>query len=152
MKRGATQQIVRFISPFSLKLYTQFWKYFHKMVLGSVGRGYCKKKSGVRIFGQNFWLGCLSAFNTQIACFDKNLEANWNLNILIKTQCSKLLRLSQELMEASHAKSESKKIIYEKLFFSCHSYSDILYILDVKILNFWITRKENSDHIPQKMD
>ena len=33
------------------------------MVLGSVGRGYCKKKQGVRIFGQNFWLGCLSAFN-----------------------------------------------------------------------------------------
>ena len=33
------------------------------MVLGSVGRGYCKKKQGVRIFGQNFWLGCLSVFN-----------------------------------------------------------------------------------------
>ena len=33
------------------------------MVLGTVGRGYCKKKQGVRIFGQNFWLGCLSAFN-----------------------------------------------------------------------------------------
>ena len=30
------------------------------MVLGSVGRGYCKKK-GARIFGQNFWLVCLSA-------------------------------------------------------------------------------------------
>ena len=33
------------------------------MVLGTVGLGYCKKKQGVRIFGQNFWLGCLSAFN-----------------------------------------------------------------------------------------
>ena len=33
------------------------------MVLGSVVRGYCKKKQGVRIFGQNFWLGYLSAFN-----------------------------------------------------------------------------------------
>ena len=33
------------------------------MVLGSVGRGYCKKKQGVIIFGQKFWLGCLSAFN-----------------------------------------------------------------------------------------
>ena len=32
------------------------------MVLGSVGRGYCKKKMGLRIFGQNVWLGCLSAF------------------------------------------------------------------------------------------
>ena len=31
------------------------------MVLGSVGRGYCKKKEGARIFGQNFWLVCLSA-------------------------------------------------------------------------------------------
>ena len=29
------------------------------MVLGSVGRDCCKKKLGVRIFGQNFWVGCL---------------------------------------------------------------------------------------------
>ena len=28
-----------FISQFSLKLYIQIWKYFHRMVLGSVGRG-----------------------------------------------------------------------------------------------------------------
>ena len=33
------------------------------MVLGSVGRGYYKKK-GIRIFGQNFCLGCLSACNS----------------------------------------------------------------------------------------
>ena len=34
------------------------------MVLGSVGRGYSKKKrkKDVRNFGQNFYLGCLSAF------------------------------------------------------------------------------------------
>ena len=54
----------RFISPFYLKLCIQFWKYFHRMVLESVGTGYYKKKKrGVRIFGQSFWLGCLGVFN-----------------------------------------------------------------------------------------
>ena len=55
LKRGTVCQIVRFISQFSLKLYTQFWKYFHSMVLGSVGRGYCGKNRMleflVKIFG-----------------------------------------------------------------------------------------------------
>ena len=35
------------------------------MILGRVAKGYCKKKKkkkGVRIFGQIFWLGCLSVF------------------------------------------------------------------------------------------
>ena len=49
---------------FSEALYIKFWKYFHSMVLGSVGRGHCKK-FGVRIFSQNFWLGYLSAFNVK---------------------------------------------------------------------------------------
>ena len=43
LKKETACQIVRFISQFSLELYTQFSKYFHSMVLGSVGRGYCKK-------------------------------------------------------------------------------------------------------------
>ena len=43
LKRGTICQIVRFISEFFLKLYMQFWKYFHSVVLGSVGRSYCGK-------------------------------------------------------------------------------------------------------------
>ena len=43
------------ISQFSLKLYIQFWKYFQSIVLGSVGRGNCKKNRvlefSVKIFG-----------------------------------------------------------------------------------------------------
>ena len=46
--------------PILLKLYINAWKYFHSMVLGNVGRGHCKKILGVRIFGQNFCLGCFS--------------------------------------------------------------------------------------------
>ena len=36
------------------------------MILGRIGKGYCKTKQGVRIFGQDFWLGCFSAFNVDI--------------------------------------------------------------------------------------
>ena len=43
LKRGTVWQILRFISQVSLKLYLQFWKYFHSMILGRLGRGYCKK-------------------------------------------------------------------------------------------------------------
>ena len=32
------------------------------MILGRLGKGFCAKKQGVRIFGQNFWLGCFSDF------------------------------------------------------------------------------------------
>ena len=39
--------------------YIQIWKYFHSMVLGNVGSGYCKKK-GVRVFSENLCLGRLS--------------------------------------------------------------------------------------------
>ena len=56
LKRGTVCQIVKFIFHFSLKLYIQYWKYFHSMALGSLGSGYIKK------IGQHFWLGCLSAF------------------------------------------------------------------------------------------
>ena len=44
LKRRTVCQIVRFIYHFSLKLCIQYWKYFHSMVLGSVGRNYSKKK------------------------------------------------------------------------------------------------------------
>ena len=57
LKRGTVWQILRFISQFSLKLYIQFWKYFDSMILGRLGKGYCKK-----IGCWNFWLGCLSTF------------------------------------------------------------------------------------------
>ena len=43
LKQGTVCQIVRYISQFSLKLYVQFSKHFHRVVLGSVGRGYCVK-------------------------------------------------------------------------------------------------------------
>ena len=43
LKRGTGCQILRFTSQFSLKLYIQFWKYLHCIVLGSQGRDYCKK-------------------------------------------------------------------------------------------------------------
>ena len=43
LKRETIWLIVRFISHFSLKLYIQFWKYIHSMILGRLGRRYCKK-------------------------------------------------------------------------------------------------------------
>ena len=43
LKEGTVCQIVRFTSNFSLKLYVQYRKYFHSMVLGSVGGDYSKK-------------------------------------------------------------------------------------------------------------
>ena len=54
LKRGTECQIVKFISHFSLKLYIlyiQYWKYFHSMVLGSVGRDHSKK---IRCFWPKF--------------------------------------------------------------------------------------------------
>ena len=51
LKRGRVWQIRRFISQFFLKLYIQFWKYFHNIILGRLGKGYCKKKLG----RWNFW-------------------------------------------------------------------------------------------------
>ena len=51
LKRGTVCQIDRLISHFSLRLYIQYWKYFHSIVLGSQGRDYSKKKRGVKIFG-----------------------------------------------------------------------------------------------------
>ena len=41
LKRETVCQIVRSISHFSLELYIQFWKLFHSMILGSVGRTIC---------------------------------------------------------------------------------------------------------------
>ena len=66
LKRRTVRQIIRFISHFSLKLCSQYGKYFHSMVLGRVGRNYIKKY-GVRNFGQHFWLGCFSAFKYSYA-------------------------------------------------------------------------------------
>ena len=54
LKQGTLWQIVIFITQFSLKLYIQFWKYFHSMIIRRLGRGYCEKKLGARIFGKNF--------------------------------------------------------------------------------------------------
>ena len=42
-KEGKACQIVRFISQFSLKLYIQFWKYFHSVVLSKYLFGNEKK-------------------------------------------------------------------------------------------------------------
>ena len=54
LKRGRIWQIVRFLSQFSLKLNMQFWKYFYRLILGRLCRGYYKKKQGVKVCGQNF--------------------------------------------------------------------------------------------------
>ena len=54
VKQGTVCQIVRFISQFSLKLYIQFWKYFHSVVLGSVGRGYCGKNRVLEFLAKIF--------------------------------------------------------------------------------------------------
>ena len=54
LKQGTVCQIVRFISQFSPKLYKQFWKYFHSMVLGSVGRGYCGKTRVLEFLAKMF--------------------------------------------------------------------------------------------------
>ena len=61
LKREKECQIVRFMFQFSLVLYIQFWKYFHSVVLRSVGRDYFKK-IGYYFWPNFFWLGCLSAF------------------------------------------------------------------------------------------
>ena len=54
LKWGTVCQTVRFISKFSLKLYIQFWKHFHSMVSGSVGRGYCGKNRMLEFLVKNF--------------------------------------------------------------------------------------------------
>ena len=66
MRWGTVWQILIFISQFSLKLYIQFWKYFHSMTLARLGKGYCKKNWVLKFFGQNFWLCCFSAFKELI--------------------------------------------------------------------------------------
>ena len=54
-KRGTVWEILRFIFQFSRKLYIQFWKYFHSMILWRLGKGYCNRKrvleNLVKIFG-----------------------------------------------------------------------------------------------------
>ena len=54
LKWGAVCQIVRFIFQFSQKQYIQFWKYFHSMVSGSVGRGYCGKNRVLEFLAKIF--------------------------------------------------------------------------------------------------
>ena len=54
LKQGTVSQIVRFISQFSLKLYIQFWKYFHRVILGSVSRGYCEKNKALEFLAKIF--------------------------------------------------------------------------------------------------
>ena len=47
-----------------------------------LGGGYCKKKQGARIFGQNFWLVCFSAFKVTFCLIfakeKKNIEISVN--------------------------------------------------------------------------
>ena len=54
LKQETVCQIVRFISHVSLKLYIQYWKYFHSMVLGSVRRDYSKKNRVSEVLGNIF--------------------------------------------------------------------------------------------------
>ena len=55
LKRGTVCQTVRFITHISLKLHMQYGKYFHSVVLGSVGRDYNKSNRALdflaKIFG-----------------------------------------------------------------------------------------------------
>ena len=53
MKRE-TMSIVKFITYFSLKLCIQYWKYFHSMVLGSVGRDYITKNGVLEFLAKMF--------------------------------------------------------------------------------------------------
>ena len=54
LKRGTVCQIMRFISQFFLKLYIQFWKYFHSVILGSVSRDYCGKNRVLEFLAKIF--------------------------------------------------------------------------------------------------
>ena len=56
LKRETVCQIMIFISKFTLKVYRQFWKYFHSMVLGVVDRGYCKKNGVLKVLAKIFGL------------------------------------------------------------------------------------------------
>ena len=47
-------QSVRFIPQFSLEIYIQFWKYFHSMILGRLGRCYCKKNRMLEFLAKTF--------------------------------------------------------------------------------------------------
>ena len=62
LKQGTLCQVMRFIFHFSLKLYIEFWKYFHSMLLGSAGRDYCKKKRVLEFLAKIFWLRSFSTF------------------------------------------------------------------------------------------
>ena len=62
------------------------------MILGRLGKGYSeekkkKKKEGVRIFGENFWLGCFSVFTHMLEKVSKEqkqifLLGDFNINLL----------------------------------------------------------------------
>ena len=54
LRRGRVCQIVKLISHFSLKLYMQYWKWFHSMVLGSVGRDYSKTNRVLEFLAKRF--------------------------------------------------------------------------------------------------
>ena len=94
MKWGTVCQIVRFIFQFSLKLYIQIWKYFHSTILGSVGRGCCKKNRVLKFLAKIFVLVAsvplifvisflMFVRWKRIATAKRSLEAN--LNELITT-------------------------------------------------------------------
>ena len=45
---------LEFISQFSLKLYIQFSKYFHSMILGRLGKGYYEKNRMLQFLAKIF--------------------------------------------------------------------------------------------------
>ena len=84
LKRGTVCQIVRFIFQFSLKLYIQIWKYFHSTILGSVGRGCCKKNRVLEFLVKIF---------VKIASAPLNHKNIYFLNLFRETDFTKSLSL-----------------------------------------------------------
>ena len=74
------------------------------MILARLGKGYFKEK-GVRIFSQNFWLGCLSSFK---GCLVLVVASNMKkvLNFIIS--CISLQFTVMDLFYL-HKKSDKKK-------------------------------------------
>ena len=73
LKLGTVCKILRFISQFSLKLYIQLLKYFHSMVLGSLGRGCCGKNRVLK-FLANISNSCKAIDTLKVIYVSKKLE------------------------------------------------------------------------------
>ena len=81
LKLGTVCKILRFISQFSLKLYIQLLKYFHSMVLGSLGRGCCGKNRVLKFLAN---VSNTSAPLTTFLAF-KSCKAIDTLKVISKT-------------------------------------------------------------------